>query len=485
MVVASRPVVPLQASNYAAPDPVDAAALALVRACDPSSQHLALAVSGGCDSMVLMHAVQRALVADGRDRSRVRVLTFDHGTGRHARAAAALVEAEGSRLGFDVRTGRAGLPDASEAEWRAARWRFLRAAADSALIATAHTRDDQVETVAMRVTRAAGARGLAGLAAPAPGILRPFLDVDRERIRQFAREHGVPFLEDPSNISRAHFRNRVRLDLLPAIRQVRPRFGDELLALARRAAAFRAEVDAIAATFVLDEADDGCLRVARRELATYDSTALCVLWPAIAARASVTLDRRGTLRLAQFTTSGEPGARIQLSGGVEVYRHRDSFVLRRVARPSPVAPVTLVGVVQFGEWRFRPVGVTALPASDDSAAETTGAHPRVDRIDRIDRLDRDDPWTFDLPGDRPLSIRAWQPADRMRPRPGGTARRVKRFFGDAKVAGPSRAGWPVVLAGDEIVWIPGVRRGAAAPERSGRPVVRYACERFRGELPNR
>jgi tRNA(Ile)-lysidine synthase len=65
---------------------------------------------------------------------------------------------------------------------------------------------------------------------------------------------------------------------------------------------------------------------------------------------------------------------------------------------------------------------------------------------------------------------------------GGTARRVKRFFGDAKIPGPARAGWPVVVADDEIVWIPGVCRRGAASERSGRPVVRYACERFDGGL---
>jgi tRNA(Ile)-lysidine synthase len=62
------------------------------------------------------------------------------------------------------------------------------------------------------------------------------------------------------------------------------------------------------------------------------------------------------------------------------------------------------------------------------------------------------------------------------------ARRVKRFFSDVRIPGVSREGWPVVLADDEIVWIPGVRRVRAAPERSGRPTVRYVCERFDGGL---
>src|SRR5688500_19934692 len=59
----------------------------------------------------------------------------------------------------------------------------------------------------------------------------------------------------------------------------------------------------------------------------------------------------------------------------------------------------------------------------------------------------------------------------------GSARRVKRYFSDAHVAGPDRAGWPVVTVDGEIVWIPGIRRSDAATVRSGRPVVGYACER--------
>ena len=451
---------------------IDAAARALVRRVLESGDSLALAVSGGCDSMVLMSAVHDAVSVERLGSPRVRVLTFNHGTGPHADAAAALVAAEAARLGFEVRAGRAALHGASEAAWRSARWRFLRDASEGAVVVTAHTRDDQVETVAMRVLRGAGARGLAGLNAAAPGVARPFLDVSRTAVRQFARDRAVRFLDDPSNRSPDHLRNRVRLDLLPALERVRPGFGDELIALARRATLTRAEADAVAGRFVSAQAQDGSIRVARQELATYDSAALCVLWPAIAARARVTLDRRGTLRLAQFTTSGAPGARIQLSGGVEVYRHRDSFVIHRVERPATTGALALTGVVEFGRWRFQPIEPSGTKPTENADQETSGSAMFTDR---------GDPWTVDLPGDCSLSVRAWAPADRMRARADGAARRVKRYLSDAHVAGPRRVGWPVVLADDEIVWIPGIRRAAAAPERSGRPVVRYTC----GTCPNR
>jgi tRNA(Ile)-lysidine synthase len=457
---------------------VDAAARALVDAATRARESLVLAVSGGCDSMVMLHAVARAWSAcTGASSSSTapRVATFDHGTGTQATEAADLVAREAARLGLPVRAGRGRLLEATEAQWRAARWRFIRAdAPPDARFVTAHTRDDHLETVVIRALRDAGARGLAGLAAPSRDVARPFLDLRREAIRAYAILRSVPFVEDPSNASRAHLRNRVRHDLLPALARVRPQLGDEMLSIADRAAVLRNEIDAIARTFVIAESS-GTIRVAREELATYDSPALCVLWPAIAARALVTLDRRGTLRLAQFTTSGAPGARIQLSGGVEVYRHRDAFVVRRTAPAPPVDDVLpLVGMVQLGEWRFRPQSA-ALDRASWSSTETPGEGRPVRP---------NDAWSADLPADRRLTVRSWRAADRMRAREDEAARRVKRFFGDAQIPGPGRAGWPVVLADDEIVWIPGVRRTAAASERSGRPVVRYTCERFDGGLPS-
>ena len=424
--------------------------------------------------MALLHAVHRALhaAAPGIRTASVRVVTFDHGTGPAATSAAALVTSEARRVGFDVVSGRATRPAATEAAWRAARWSYFASVLPpGGTIATAHTRDDHIETVAMRVLRGSGARGLAGLEYQAPRITRPFVRIARNVVARYAASQDVRYIEDPSNVSRRHFRNRVRLDLLPAIRRLRPQFETELTALAEEAAELRAHLDRFVTRFIV--ADDRArhrLRVAREELATYDSPALCVLWPAIAARAGVTLDRRGTLRLAQFTTSGAPGGRIQLSGGVEVYRHRDAsgdgFVFRRAAAGrSPRGTVPLDGVVDFGEWRFRPIAATR---SD----ETPDVHPLVRPQNEI--------WSADLPGDRCLTVRAWQPGDRMRAGERGPARRVKRFFGDARIPGPSRSGWPVVLADDEIVWIPGVRRVRAAPERSGRPTVRYLCERFDG-----
>lgn len=401
-----------------------------------------LAVSGGRDSMVLLHAAARALRS-----SDVLVATFDHATGPAAERAAALVASEGARLGFEVVVGRAADNPGTEAGWREARHRFLRevATAFGGRIMTAHTRDDQVETVLMRVLRDTGARGLAGLLA-ASGALRPLLGFSRDDVSASARAMGVPWVEDPTNTSPAFLRNRVRRDLLPALQRVSPGLDDALLDASRRAAEVRDRLDDWIGARARVSADGASVSIEAAELSGHDEDELALLWPAIASRAGAIMDWRGTTRAAAFTRNGRVGARIPLSGGWEITRARDRFDLHRA---SPAAgEVDLRPGTHWGDWRFA-------AAADGSAIAS-------------------DAWVAELPADRRLTVRVWQAGDRMCS--AGRMRRVKRYLSDAGVTGAPRARWPVVLDGSEIVWIPGVRRSDAAAVRSGRPGVLYRCD---------
>jgi tRNA(Ile)-lysidine synthase len=464
---------------------------------------LVLAVSGGRDSMVMLDAV-----AAWHPEWVACVATFDHGTGPTARAAVELVARVGRSWGLPVRCGRAAGVEPREASWRSARWAFLREVVrqldGEGVVATAHTRDDQVETVLMRVLRGAGARGLAGLYAGGE-VVRPLLEVSRHEVGAYAAARRLRWVEDPSNASRAYLRNRVRLDLLPALERARPGFSDELLELSRRAAALRAEVDSfldrtVAAT--IRHAGEGWgseigspaavepvatvgselgmarsvpplgheLVVDRRSLAGYDPDGLRLLWPALVARLGVPLDRRGTERLVQFSIKGRSGGRIQLSGGYEAARHRDAILVRRAPDPrgrggdrgggrSAETRVLRDGLSIHG-WRFHRLGDERLGKLDGRLA--------------VGPLGL---WAAVLPADCRLLVRSWQPGDRMTPVGAPAPRRVKGLLRDAGVDAASRRCWPVVLAGEEIVWVPGVRRSSAATVRSGRPVVLYHCER--------
>jgi len=286
-----------------------------------------LAVSGGLDSMVLLTA---AGTLPEQKRRKLMVATFDHGTGSAAGRAAALVDRYAARLGVLCVTGRASAVGTKEEEWRRGRWAFLRevASANTAVVVTAHTLDDQIETVFMRILRESGPRGMAGLYADSE-IVRPFLDIGRAKLDEYARANRVPYVQDPSNTDRRHLRNRIRLDILPSIVRRNPGFPGELLTLARKAAKWRRSLEEIAGAVEAEPQDGGALRISRSSLAGYDADSLRVLWPALAARASVVMDRRGTHRAAQFTISGATGGTIQLSGGIEILMRRDHMLLRR------------------------------------------------------------------------------------------------------------------------------------------------------------
>lgn len=438
-----------------------------------------LAVSGGVDSMVLLDAASARLPRTACGR--LIVATFDHRTGPAAKAACALVEARSAELGVRCVTGRAEARLSTEAALRDARWSFLHrvAASDGApgvVIATAHTRDDQIETVLMRVLRGAGARGLAALYAASP-IVRPLLDFGRSALQRYAIARGLEWIEDPSNASRRYFRNRIRHDVLPALRRVRPSVEEELLACSRAAAHWRADVEAFVACHVdLSLLDDGAspcgLDVLVSSLTSYDRSALAVLWPAIASRVGLALDRRGIATLAAFSTRSRAGSRVQVAGGWTVTRSRDAFQLRASD------PQTLPD----GSSEKTSAATSATPSlvrlsNDETASWRQNGVRGAEWSFRAGTSgDGTEPWAAWLPVDQPLWVRAWRPGDAMPWQEGRRTRKVKRFLSDARITGHKRAAWPVVLSGDEIVWIPGVRRAAAATARSGRPGLVFVCE---------
>jgi len=413
-----------------------------------------LAVSGGSDSMALLTAfvAARHATAEGI------VATFDHGTGAHASDAVALVRRVAERLKIEVRVGRASGLRRREAAWRQARWEFLRQVGreTDAPIFTAHTQDDHVETVVMRVLRNAGARGIAGLLAGS-GIRRPFLDFTRDDLASYCRNRAIEWHEDPANADLFFLRSRVRHELLPALLRARPRFREEMLSLSIRAATLREKIETLAEQLSVSNPATGDVQVFHAPLAGLGEDGAAVLWPALLARASAVADRRGIARLSRWSQAARSGSRVPISGGHEVIRRRDDFLVRRV-QASRAGRCSLEPAVQtqVGEWRFYPIELTTINEGD----LTTSL------------------WQARLEATSVYEVRSWLPGDRLRVGPLSAPRRVARFFEDAGVSGPEREGWPVVVVGEEVVWIPGIRRGHAATARPGGPYVVYQCERY-------
>lgn len=194
-----------------------------------SDATLVLAVSGGADSIALLHGAAR-LVSAGRCTWQLSVAHLDHGVRHDSGDDAAFVAGAATELGLEAAVRRVDVAELARTEGRSieetgrdARYRFLEAVASpDALIATAHTLDDVAETVLINLLRGSGLGGMAGIPARRGRIVRPLLDARGDELRELLGASGVPYRIDPSNADPAFLRNRVRAELLPVLESIRP-----------------------------------------------------------------------------------------------------------------------------------------------------------------------------------------------------------------------------------------------------------------------
>jgi tRNA(Ile)-lysidine synthase len=207
-----------------------------------------LAVSGGRDSMALLHAVVHHLP---QAKTNACAATFNHGIRPEAAAEVAFVQSWCAQHGVACLVGHADAPAqsargiSSESAARDLRYAFLAQAAQTwgaSLIVTAHHADDQAETVLMHAVRGASLHGLVGMRErsphpqqPALTLLRPLLRVPQHVIADYVAKHRVPFVEDTSNHDLRYTRNTLRHAVMPYLRRINPRVLEALWRLGQMA----------------------------------------------------------------------------------------------------------------------------------------------------------------------------------------------------------------------------------------------------------
>ncbi len=283
------------------------------------------AVSAGGDSVALLCA----LVALGQ---RVAVAHVHHGL-RGAEADADLDFARdlAARLGveFACERVRAADRDGDSPEARARRLRYaalerMRIALGCAWIATAHTQDDQAETLLLRAARGTGLRGLAGIAARDDGrrLLRPLLDVRRADLRGYLARRAQGCREDSTNAALSAPRNGIRARVLPALEALAPGAARRLATLAeeaRETERFLADLAGRELERVL-RADAHGLRVDRAALCGLPDALRARVWLALFERAGLGLRVTRALveRADRVARGGRSGARLGLPAGLEL-----------------------------------------------------------------------------------------------------------------------------------------------------------------------
>jgi tRNA(Ile)-lysidine synthase len=373
-----------------------------------------VAVSGGPDSMALLHALWEARARLGVT---LEVVGVDHGLRPEAareldlvRARAEALDLRFVRLAADVareRRGGVSLQDAARRA-RLGALATLAMARGARRVALGHQADDQAETVLFRILRGTGLPGLAGIPYERDPFVRPLLDVWRAEILRYLHRRSIPFVEDPSNADLRYARARIRHRILPLLAEENPRVSEALVALARAARA--------------------------RSVSGGEDLSTAAL---------AALSRRAASSVGRLRGKGGTSA-VDVSGR------------RRV-------------VVSYGEVRIEPRDVAPAPPRRDLVIDRPGAYPWSGGTVEVEEVAGAGDGQFDA--DRltwPLVVRPRRSGDRMRPRGGRGSRKLSDLMIDAKIARGVRGALPVVTsASDEVLFVPGLR-----PAEIGRPTSR-------------
>jgi len=423
-----------------------------------AGDRVAVAVSGGADSVSLLRVLLEL-------RAELGIVLFVAHFNHQLRGAESDADerfvAELARehdLPFfagraDVRAHAAADKISLEHAARELRYQWLTNLAreeDLDAIATAHNADDQAETVLMKFLRGAGTRGLAGIHAVHTGhgsrIIRPLLETPRREVESYLNALNQPWREDHSNLDTQHTRNRIRHELLPLLeRDYNPNL--------RQLLSDTAEVAFAEERYWQREAETFLARWHEQPRRLLLQKFMCLpcgfLHEPVAVQRRVLkcfLDRHGiptdfdhVERTRLCALRGL--AVVNLSGGWQAKREGDWLELC----PPLTQPK---GSATGYEYEFLVPGLCAIPEASLTVQVST-LPAEAAALEPPGTLLRGN---F-LAGE--LTVRNWLPGDRFRPAHSGSEKKLKELFAARHIPAGQRPLWPVVLSGDQIVWVHG------------------------------
>ena len=437
----------------------------------PAGATVLCAVSGGADSVAMLHALYRLRdkqdfhLAAAHYNHRLRGAESDRDErfveqfvrlccGEHRQGDGTALPAVPLYTGSGDVAGQAKLRGTGiEETARDMRYAFLRKTAAEAgadLIATAHTASDNVETILFHLARGTGLRGLGGILPKRDNIIRPMLTVTRPQVEDYLRRHCLPHMEDSSNQNDDYTRNRIRHQVLPALEDIVPGFAARL---ADTAALLRAD-EAVLTGLARELADravprDGGLAI--------DAAAVAAAPDPIASRALRLLLGRlwegdqncsaahlnALLRLCR---GDDPSGEAHLPRGTDARRAYDKLLLVPRLGPIPLeeGPLPLPGGLDCGPWHIS-------CAREDYRGQPQGS------------------WDFwlDREAAPALRLRARSTGDRLTP-PGRLGKTVKKWMIEEKIPRFGRDALPVFDCGGQVAAVAGLGPDRAFAAREGR-----------------
>lgn len=449
----------------------------------PTEGVVVVAVSGGADSLCLLHILNRLCGAGKRyPRLALHVAHLNHMLrGEEGARDAAHVAQVASAWGLPVTIGEVDVPALARAEHlsleeaaRVARYHFLREVARGQPIAVAHHADDQVETLLLHMLRGGALSGMVGMLPRREDIIRPLLAVRRSDILAYCREHHIVTVEDSSNTDLHYLRNRVRHELLPLLETMNPAIRATLL---RNMEVVRvdmhyieAQVDTIWSAVVISGQDDHFVL----------SVSALLVQPLSLQRhllQRITAHLRGGqspleprhytliehfLQLFSHSTSGEQRI-LQLPAQLRLARTLHTMHIYREQAESVAAfsasaeegLLTIPGHIAVAGTAWRAMAAM-LPA--DSVQAVLPALARADWA-HVWQLLPTDRHTIYIDGDTVdtmLTVRTRRPGDRIRPLGMANEKKVQDILVDQHIARAERGSIPLFFSAGQCIWLGGI-----------------------------
>jgi tRNA(Ile)-lysidine synthase len=402
----------------------------------PAGVRVIAAVSGGADSVCLLHVLNELAPA-----SLAGVAHFNHKWRPEASDEDEQFVADLARqlkLPF-FRGELTRVAGNREQEARRARQKFF--ATLGATIALGHTRDDQAETVLFRFLRGSGLAGLSGIAPVSTALIRPLINTTRDEVEQYLRSHNIPWREDATNQDLTFARNRIRHDLLPQLaREWNPKIVDALANLADLAYEEEQVPDLPIPTTCGARGFYPQVGQVPDLSTTGELPATVLSEPRAQARRQIRQaikQAKGDLRRIDFDhiesifeihrTLTLPGVTVTKSFGVLKFSPTPS--------PSPNPPQIITPPGKFpSPDGLSQICVDITQVSDPNACATLGMEAC---------------WFQSC---SPLVLRGWRPGDHYRPAGQSRDRKIQEMFQKARVPSWRRASWPILTSGDKILW---------------------------------
>ena len=422
---------------------------------------LLCALSGGADSVCLLHLLRRL---SGELGFRLEAAHFHHGIrGAEADRDRDFVTGLCREWGIPLHNGRGDVPawarargTSMEEAARELRYAFLRETAGDlgrCRIATAHQAEDNAETLLLNLCRGTGLRGLCGIPPVREGIIRPLLPVTREEILDYLDANGLPHVEDSTNALETGGRNILRHRVLPVLRELNPDFPRAALAASALLRQDEEYLCSLAKAFPV-EASEGEARFSASRLAALPEPVAFRTLRLEARRLGTELERKHAAALLELASGSGGLARMDLPGGLRASREFDLLRLRKGDLPAGPYDISL----EYGVWQTIPA--TGQRVYWGPAGEGANVHEKF-QIFRFKNTN--------ICGS--IHVRSRKSGDVLRIFGRKGEKTLKKWMIEAKIPALERDLWPVFADDLGIVAVPGLgtaeRVSAATGEADG------------------